>query len=90
MQIKEYTVSHPLGHAHLHWSHPLFTLALLQSFRELHPEAGFPEIEEAPEVTSYPQGGLGPGGATLLKVEDEKLKEDDLYELLHDTSIPQG
>ena len=61
----------------------------LWSFREIHSEAGSPEIEEAPEVTSYPQSGLGPGGATLLKVEDEKLK-DDLYELLHETFIPQG
>ena len=56
----------------------------------MHSEAGSPETEEAPEIASYPQGGLGPGGTTLLKMEDEKLKEDDLYELLHDTSIPQG
>ena len=62
----------------------------MQSFLEVHSEAGSPEIEEALEIASYPQGGLGPGGATLLKVEDEKLKEDDLYELLHDTAIPQG
>ena len=39
---------------------------------------------------SYPQSGLGPGDATLLKVEYEKLKDDDLYELLHETFIPQG
>ena len=65
-------------------------LCCIQSFLELNSEAGSPESEEAPEITSYPQGGLGPGGATLLKVEDEKLKEDDLYELLHDMSVPQG